>query len=157
MSQVALDIEYHVSGCSDDSHRMNLAANWIVQNVGLQRLSASIAIVDNATIHTLNREHLDHDWPTDVISFVFDDSDAAVDGEIIASMETALQLCEDAGWSVEDELLLYVIHGMLHLAGMNDIDDQDRARMRRMEQGCLTHLAVPGASAHLQRWNDVSY
>lgn len=154
---VELDIAYHVENAADDSERFEKVARWIAQRYGIKSLVSSIAIVDDPTIHELNREHLDHDWPTDVISFVFEMNDACVDGEIIASFDTARKLSEAAGWSAADELLLYVIHGLLHLVGLDDIDESDRQKMRLAEQECLHAMEIEAADNHLKRWENVSY
>ena len=152
-----LEIEYHVSADTDDSARYHQAAAWIVERFQLKSITASISIVDDPTIHRLNREHLDHDWPTDVISFVFDNEDGQIDGEIIASIDTAARLAQKAAWPTEDELLLYVIHGLLHLAGLDDINPEDRDKMRQAERDCLIALAVPTAQNYLDRWDSISY
>ena len=154
---IDLDIKYHVHSSPDDTLRFQQAANWILNRFDLARLTVSISIVDDSTIHELNRTHLNHDWPTDVISFVFEQDDQCVDGEVIASMDTAKRLCDKAGWRCEDELLLYVVHGLLHLAGLDDVDDRRRQEMRVEEQACLMDLGVDGAEHHLDRWKDVSY
>lgn len=151
-----LDISYHVEA-ADDSARFLQAADWVCQRYELKSLTASISIVDDPTIHELNREHLNHDWPTDVISFVFENLDGNVDGEIIASHDTATKLAYQAGWSVQDELLLYVTHGLLHLAGLDDIQDVDRTEMRLAEQRCLLELGLELATEHLRNWDDISY
>jgi len=156
-AEIELEIEYHTPAAAQDDARYHQAAAWIATRYQLGRLNASISIVDDATIHRLNREHLDHDWPTDVISFVFESAGGNVDGEVIASADTAARLALDAGWSAADELLLYIIHGLLHLAGLDDIDPQDRQTMRVAEQACLTALAVPAATHYLERWNSISY
>ncbi len=154
---IELEIEYHVPAATDDVARFHQAARWIAQRYRLKGLTASIAVVDDPTIHRLNHKHLDHDWPTDVISFVFDNDAGNVDGEIIASLDTAARMALQAGWPTADELLLYVIHGLLHLAGLNDITPEDRTVMRNAEHDCLVALAVPAAAHHLERWNSISY
>ena len=154
--QLDLDIAYHVEGIPDDSERFQRAAEWVAGRFGLQYITVSLAIVDDPAIHRVNREHLGHDWPTDAISFVFEHSSAAVDGEIIVSFETAERLSHAAGWSAEDELLLYVIHGLLHLAGLDDSDQQSRREMRLAERACLCALGVSAAEDYLTRWDNVS-
>lgn len=154
---IDLEIEYHVSTDTDDSARYHRAAEWIVARFKLRSLTASISIVDDPTIHRLNREHLDHDWPTDVISFVFDNEGGEVDGEIIASIDTAARLAQQAAWPAKDELLLYIIHGLLHLAGLDDIAAEDRQKMRQAERDCLLALEVPAAGNYLDRWESISY
>ena len=157
MPEIELDVSYHVADASDDSERFRSAAIWVCERYGLASLSASISIVDDPTIHELNRTHLDHDWPTDVISFVFENVNGAVDGEIIASVDTAAKLALKAGWTTSDELLLYVVHGLLHLAGLDDIEEEDRRIMRQAEQACLLDLGIDLASQHLRNWDDISY
>ena len=141
----------------DDSARFHQAAAWVADQFGLKSISASIAIVDDPTIQELNRRHLQHDWPTDVISFVFNAQHREVEGEIIVSADTAQRLCNQAGWQQADEILLYVVHGLLHLAGLDDVDEVQQECMRRYEQQCMQALQVSGADEHIQRWNDVSY
>ena len=154
---IELEIEYHVPAAMADDGRYHQAAQWIAERYRLKSLAASISIVDDPAIHRLNREHLDHDWPTDVISFVFENDAGNVDGEIIASRDTAARLALQAGWPTADELLLYVIHGLLHLAGLDDISPEDRLAMRSAEHACLVALAVPAAAHYLERWNSISY
>ena len=143
----------------DDSARYQAAAAWIAERYKLATLTVSISLVNDTTIQEVNREELEHDWATDVISFVFEATQRAggthVDGEVIASYETAQRLAPAAGWTTEDELLLYVIHGMLHLAGLDDVGDEDRLRMREAEQACLLALRVPGAESHMQHWERI--
>lgn len=152
-----LEIEYHVEAFAPDDARYERAAQWVAQRFQLKKLTASISIVDDPTIHRLNRDHLQHDWPTDVISFVFENEAQCVDGEIIASLDTATRVAEQAGWSAADELLLYIIHGLLHLAGLDDIEPTDRALMRDTEKACLLALEIPAAQNYLDRWDSISY
>lgn len=153
--KIQLEIEYLVDGNWEDDRRYRQAALWIAQRAGLRSLQANISIVDDAAIHELNREQLDHDWPTDVISFVFESVGGEVDGELIASADTAERLAPQAGWPAADELLLYVIHGLLHLSGLDDIDPADRQRMRQAERECLLAVGVHQATHHLERWDSI--
>jgi probable rRNA maturation factor len=157
-AQIHLELNLQAP-CVNDRARYKAAAKWVCAEFQLSKMEVSIAIVDDPTIHQLNREHLDHDWPTDVISFLFeaDEAAASVEGEIVASIDTATRLSQAAGWSPQDELLLYVIHGLLHLAGLDDIEPADQLEMRTAERDCLMALGVPGADKHLDRFSDVSY
>ena len=83
----------------------------------------SIALVDDATIHAVNRRHLAHDWPTDVISFRLSEvDDDELAGELVVSAEMAATTARQAGVGAWDELALYVVHGLLHLCGYDDHD-----------------------------------
>lgn len=111
---------------------------------GVCSAAISVVVVDDATIRELNRRHLGHDWPTDVISFVLSDGgDAVVQGELIVSTEMAVSTAEEAGVRASDELALYLVHGVLHLCGYDDVDAAGRDMMRRREGEILTSLGLP--------------
>ena len=152
---IQLDIAYHTSAVDEDLQRFRQAAQWVADRFSIHQLTASIAIVHDATIQELNCQHLEHDWPTDVISLVYEHQAGVVDGEVIASSETAERVCVAAGWPARDELLLYVVHGLLHLAGMDDVQVADRQQMRQAEQECLLALGVAQAAEHIERSNGI--
>lgn len=105
---------------------------------GRRRASISIALVDQAAIHAINRDHLGHDWPTDVISFdLSEPGDAILVGELVVSAEMAAATAVDLGVAPGDELALYVVHGLLHLCGYDDLTELDAAAMRRREDELL--------------------
>ena len=105
---------------------------------GIPRASISIAIVDDATIHQLNRRHLGHDWATDVITFPLSDpGDPMLSGELVVSAEMAAITANEAEVHPWDELALYVVHGLLHLCGYDDVADDDRDAMRQREAEIL--------------------
>jgi probable rRNA maturation factor len=126
---------------------------------GIARAEISIAIVDDPTIHKINREHLQHDYPTDVISFLLDSGEADprslshegpqgrghgmwIDGEIILSADTAVREAQEYGWDAASEMSLYVVHGLLHLCGYDDLTDGEQAIMRDREREILTSLGL---------------
>lgn len=119
-----------------DVSRLKQIAFEIFVDHACFKTDVSIAIVDDPTIHELNARYLQHDFETDVLSFLFErDVDAGyVSGEVIASADTANRLARELGGSYEDELLLYVIHGLLHLIGYDDKQVDDRQTMRLKER-----------------------
>ncbi|MBI2827483.1 MAG: rRNA maturation RNase YbeY [Planctomycetia bacterium] len=125
-----------------DEARLCAAVRAVLATHGRKRCQVSVAIVDDRTVHALNRRHLDHDFPTDVLSFALETGPEYVDGEIIASGETAAFVAPQFGWPAEHELLLYVIHGALHLAGFDDRASEDAAEMRRQETLHLGRLGI---------------
>jgi probable rRNA maturation factor len=127
--QIAQEQEAH----DVDEQRLVLAAQSVIAEAGYTAGEISIAVVDDAQMHELNRRHLDHDFPTDVLSFVFAADGDHLEGEIIVSADYAAREAERFGWSVMDELLLYVIHGSLHLVGYDDQTRESKAAMREQE------------------------
>ncbi|MCP4190900.1 MAG: rRNA maturation RNase YbeY [Planctomycetaceae bacterium] len=131
--QAALDV---------DVTQLRDAITEVLKTEGLQQAEVSLAIIGDAEIHDLNKRYLQHDYPTDVLSFVLERSATRLDGEIIVSTETALERCHEFGWSATNELTLYAIHGTLHLVGFNDKTAVDRAQMRERERFHLTNLGI---------------
>jgi probable rRNA maturation factor len=93
-----------------------------------------VALVDDETIAGLHRRFLGMSGPTDVLSFP--------EGEIVVSAETAARQAEARGVRPLHELLLYVVHGALHLKGYDDRGAAPRARMRAAERRILRKLGV---------------
>jgi probable rRNA maturation factor len=106
---------------------------------GCQGAGISIALVDDAEIARLNEKYLKHEGPTDVLSFDLDGDSLAgrVDGEIVASVETARRVAEERGGDATTELLLYLIHGTLHLLGHDDATSEEAATMHAKEDEVL--------------------
>lgn len=125
-----------------DSGRLRTAVRRILRDAGLRDAQVSLAIVDDPTIHRLNRQFLDHDYATDVLSFVLERSDDRLEGEVIASTDTAIRSAGRYGWQPADELLLYVIHGTLHLVGYDDRTPRPAAQMRKQERAYLQQFGL---------------
>lgn len=104
----------------------------------------SLAFVDNETIHVLNKRYLNHDEPTDILTFPLSDPSARkLQGELVIGAEVAQEYAADRGIDVQLELSLYVIHGLLHLCGFDDKDPKDERRMRERERHHLKALGLP--------------
>lgn len=120
-----------------DEARLKKAARSVLKDAGFEKGEISIAVVDDAEMHALNRKYLDHDYPTDVLSFVLEVEDGRLDGEIIVSSDYAAREAKTYGWTADDEILLYVIHGSLHLVGHDDLDAASKEKMREQERHYL--------------------
>src|SRR5438477_4423413 len=108
---------------SVDRGRMRQVAKTVLEGEGIADAEVSLAFVDNATIHRLNQRYLQHDEPTDVLSFPLSDSGAKrLTGELLIGAEVAAAQAASREHDVQAELTLYVIHGLLHLCGYDDGD-----------------------------------
>lgn len=125
-----------------DQARLKKAVRSVLQDAGYNNGEISIAVVDDAEMHALNRKYLDHDYPTDVLSFVLEEEDGRLDGEIIVSSDYAAREAEIYKWTAEDEILLYVIHGSLHLVGYDDLDAASKKLMREQERKHLLSFGL---------------
>jgi probable rRNA maturation factor len=118
------------------------AVRAVLDGEGINDAEISLAFVDNPTIHRLNRQFLDHDEPTDVLSFP-EPGSKKLQGELVLGAEVALAQATQRGHDVKAELTLYVIHGLLHLCGHDDHDAASASRMRERERHYLTLLGLP--------------
>jgi probable rRNA maturation factor len=111
---------------------------------GIESASVSLVLVDNATIRRINRTHLQHDWPTDVITFPLSEpGDLPLCAELVLSAEMATETALAAGTQADAELALYLVHGLLHLCGLDDQTEAERAMMRSEERRVLSALGLP--------------
>lgn len=103
-----------------------------------------VALLSDAEIRRLNRTHLRHDWATDVVSFPLSAPDAPLLlGALAVSRDTARRESTRRGHAPYHELMLYVVHGTLHLLGHDDHAPRATARMRRAERELLAALGLP--------------
>lgn len=159
MTDLVLDITDQQTFLAVDHDRLRTAIARVLTAERIDSAEISLALVDDSEIHRVNREFLGHDYPTDVISFLLNDevdssdesscAELPLEGELIVSTETALREAAAHGWSPADEVLLYVVHGLLHLCGYDDLTDEARPVMRAREREVLAgwHLIPTGLEA----------
>ena len=126
----------------------------VIKVEGRAAKSLSIVLTDNRHIRDLNRQYLGRDGTTDVISFPLEDvewpgsnSSAGLNGEIIASAELARQQALAVNNDPQVELLLYVVHGLLHLMGYDDHKPEDAKRMHEREDALLEEFGFSSVYA----------
>lgn len=126
----------------------------------VMRAQINMALVDDARIQSINESFLQHEGPTDVITFDLRDEPSAlgdassslpdrtppalgdIDGEIVISVETAMRESKQRGHSVDAEVALYAVHGTLHLLGYDDHSEEESQRMHAMEDVILSTMGV---------------
>jgi len=127
-----------------DRGRMREISRLVLEGEKEADAEISLAFVDNPTIHTLNKRYLNHDEPTDVLSFPLSEPGARrLSGELVIGVEVALEQAKSRGHDVQAELALYVIHGLLHLCGYDDHDPREIVTMRERELHYLKLLGLP--------------
>ena len=92
--------------------------------------------VDDEKILEVNREYLGHDYYTDVITFDYDEDDT-VSGDVVISLDTVRSNAQLFGKTYEEELYRVIIHGILHLCGINDKGPGEREIMEAAENKAL--------------------
>lgn len=107
-------------------------------------IDVSVRVVSDSEIRRLHRRWLGVGRATDVISWPLSGPKAPVlSGALSVSRDTARREAARRGHSAYHELVLYVVHGVLHLAGHDDHAAEDRIRMRKAERALLASLGLP--------------
>lgn len=95
---------------------------------------------DDAYLHKINLQYLNHDDYTDIITFDNSDKPQYIEGDIFISIERVKENAQSMGVSFERELHRVMIHGVLHLLGYKDKTYEEVVRMRRREDEALEIL-----------------
>jgi len=100
-----------------------------------------VTFTDNATIREINREQRGIDAPTDVLSFPLEPVPFVPLGELVISVEYAKNQASLHKNSLDDEIALLFIHGLLHLMGYDH--ETDNGEMRQKEEELIKHFKLP--------------
>lgn len=104
----------------------------IIESLTLQEVE--LTLCDDTTIQEFNREYRQKDKPTDVLSFpLVADFDFMPIGSIVISIDRAKAVAKELGHSVENEIALLLIHGLLHLLGYDHESDEGQMRAKELE------------------------
>ncbi len=120
----------------------------IVYLAGLQiskDMELSVNFVTAKTIAEMNAEHVGHEGITDVITFCYltpEDfsSNSGIFAEIFICIDKAKAEAEERSLDLSEELSLYLVHGILHVAGYDDLNPEDIIKMRKAEAQCISAL-----------------
>lgn len=135
-------ITYNSEGIKMPKIRKRDTSAWIrrvVASYGRKLGDIGYMFVDDEKILEVNREYLGHDYYTDVITFDYDEDDV-VSGDIVISLDTVRSNAELFGKTYDDELHRVIIHGILHLCGINDKGPGEREIMEAAENKALAML-----------------
>ncbi|SDB86799.1 rRNA maturation RNase YbeY [Williamwhitmania taraxaci] len=119
-----------------------LLANWVkscIANEGKKCGDISFIFCSDDHLLSINRQYLQHDYYTDVITFDYCTGDI-VSGDIFVSVDTVRENSALFNKAFLDELHRVIIHGILHLCGHGDKSDQDASKMRLLEDNSLNLL-----------------
>lgn len=113
--------------------------------MNVECMEISFQFVSKKDITTLHADFFDDPTPTDCITFPIDPPGPdALLGEVFVCPKTAIEYVANQGGNVEEETILYICHGILHLLGFDDIDDKDRQEMRKNESFLIENLRKKG-------------
>lgn len=106
-----------------------VVANVLEEETELQSTDLSIAIVDEERTREVNKTFLGRTGTTDVIAFTYHRDETQLQGEVVVNADEALRQSETTGHDAASELMIYVVHGVLHLIGYEDCTPELRNRM----------------------------
>ena len=115
-------------------------SSWVrrvAKNYGKTVGDVNYIFVDDETILDINRRFIGHDYYTDHIGFDYSKDDS-LSGDIYISLDTVRTNAELFGVTQDEELRRIIIHGLLHLCGLRDKTDEERAEMQRAEDEALS-------------------
>jgi rRNA maturation RNase YbeY len=132
-------ISYQTEGVKMPSIKRRETSAWI-KSVALThgKKIGDIAYIfcDDEKILEVNREYLQHDYYTDIITFDYTEENV-ISGDLFISLDTVRSNSEQLGVSYEQELHRVIIHGILHLCGINDKGEGEREIMEMHENKAL--------------------
>ena len=137
-------ISYNAEGVRMPKLRKRDTSAWIkavAADYGRTVGEVGYMFVDDEKILEVNREYLGHDYYTDVITFDYDE-DNVVSGDIVISLDTVRSNAELFGKSYDEEFYRVLIHGILHLCGINDKGPGEREVMEAAENKALAMRAT---------------
>ena len=114
--------------------------NAIITSEGKVTGEISFIITSDDYLLTVNKEFLNHDYFTDVISFNYSFGDN-IAGEIYISEDTVRRNSVEYNVDLDNEMLRVMIHGILHLVGYNDATSEEKQEMRQLENKWMKHYS----------------
>ena len=132
-------ISYNSENVKMPKIRKRDTSAWIKQvaaSYGRKIGEVGYMFVDDEKILEVNNEYLGHDYYTDIITFDYDEDDI-INGDLVISLDTVKSNAELFGKTYEEELFRVIIHGMLHLCGINDKGPGEREIMEAAENKAL--------------------
>ena len=144
------DIQVHSEHADDgvDPSMLQEGIREALQRFDIASADLSVAVVSDTEIAELHEKYMNIKGATDVLTFDFAEQHRAgangrhVEGEIVVSADTAKRRAEERAHPVGAELALYVVHGTLHLLGMDDATEQQAMKMHEMEDEILAAIGV---------------
>ena len=133
-------ISYKADGVNMQEMKKRETTAWIkavAASYGRKVGEVGYMFVSDEKILEVNKEYLGHDYYTDIITFDDDEGDI-INGVIVISLDTVRSNSEDQHTSYEDELHRVIIHGILHLCGIDDKGPGEREKMEEAENKALS-------------------
>lgn len=145
---IALSIEGHTPDAARLEADVYATARHLLLAFDLPDGELSVVLCDDAFIQPLNRDWRGKDRPTDVLSFAQREGEEAdpdddVLGDVVISLQTAARQAEERGHTLDHEVRVLLVHGVLHLLGYDHEQDDEAEEMEALERELLAELPGP--------------
>ncbi len=135
-------VSYHTQDCTFRFGNRRAVNRWIAETArteGKKRGGIAVIFCSDAYILAMNRQHLGHDYPTDIITFDYTEG-PVISGDLFIGLDTVRRNAAEYNVAFARELHRVIIHGVLHLCGYADNTDAEARQMRLKEDFYLTLL-----------------
>lgn len=116
---------------------------WILKVINIYQKKAGevfFLFCSDEALLKINQDFLQHDYYTDIITFDNSEREEVISGELYISLDRVIDNAKSLNIDFETELHRVLIHGVLHLIGLNDKTTDEQLQMRAAEQNCLSLL-----------------
>ena len=126
-----------------DPKRVEAAVRHVLRAEDVEEAEISVALVSDAEIAALNLDYLDHEGPTDVISFALHEEGESPLGDIYVGVEQAARQAGEYGATIADEVVRLAVHGTLHVLGYDhpEGDGRTESEMFSRQEELLRELS----------------
>ena len=117
-------------------------ADWllaVLTNEGVEALSVDYSFVDKKQMIKINKEHLKHNYLTDVLAFDYSEN-SKIQGDVFVSEEKVRANAQEYSQGFSTELMRVMLHGLLHLCGHKDKTPEEQNKIRGLEEKYLNQL-----------------
>lgn len=137
-----MSITFQAEGVHFPNIKKQELSNWISSVIEKYRKKTgeiSYLFCDDEKMLEANRDFLQHDFYTDIITFDYSEEET-ISGDILISLDTVMTNSNTYGTTFEEELHRVIIHGILHLCGLSDLTPEEEKVMRDAENDALKML-----------------
>ena len=134
-----------------NQHQLRLVVTELFSELKITNCELGIQFVSAERMAQINWQFLQHEGSTDVITFNHAESRSQLNGELFICVDDALSQAKEFGTTWQSELVRYVVHGVLHLCGYDDLKPHLRREMKRAENRLVRRLTKRFPLAELSR------
>ena len=112
-----------------------------LEELEIKDAELGIVLIGSKEMASLNEDFLGHEGPTDVITFDYSEKRKQLRGEVFVCVEVAKKQAKEFGTTGQSEIVRYIVHGILHLLGHDDLQPVARKKMKREEERVVRELS----------------